>query len=699
MNATIIQRVEDLPDLKALKAPVVVDTETSGLSPHHGHRICGVSVCSANDLERAWYVPVRHALVSFGEQVWESKPPDDYRNLDAPTVFAWVKRFAGDPKMTWIMHNAVFDLGMFRIEGVEFAGQIWDTMVMAHGYNSSRGSYALDSLTPGEHPWYVKLKAELARGQTFAGSGEGTKAQANYSWLPISLLGPYACEDVVSTGRLFQRMRERKDKLLAAPDNFGNPSHSQVEMLSADQELVRVLFEMQWAGVRVDLRAVLDARRDAEALAERAMAIMLECSGGLEFNAASGEERSEAFVRAGGAIRFWMLPKEARGKQKVDHFTQDKSKSTEKPCWNAIAILKYLEEYAGQHANPAYRFLVAYRRHSQLTRLISTYLDAYLTVTDPNGILHGNFHPTGTRTGRLSSRNPNLQNVTKTEDNADTKALEEHMDADLLQESDTFAAAKALPYYAAVGQGVQKKAEKSLAQRMRSFFIARPGRVLVSIDYSSVEYRVAAYLTGDPKLIGAYKQNPKLDFHQYCADLIGISRSQAKSVSFGTLYGMGDSALASMLRVPLSEAQSIRARLYAKIPAMKRLINDLKEVGRRDGQIQNPMGRVVAVSPDRTYTALNYLDQGLCGDIMRRALVKVWRLIKARGWDVIMMLTVHDEIVLDMPPALVAEAAPEIAKVMCYVPEVGLPLICDIEVGTNWGELASLESWLKEGAA
>jgi DNA polymerase-1 len=211
-----------------------------------------------------------------------------------------------------------------------------------------------------------------------------------------------------------------------------------------------------------------------------------------------------------------------------------------------------------------------------------------------------------------------------------------------------------------------------------------------------VEYRVAAYLGQDEALISEFVKNPDLDFHQFCADIAHVSRSEAKTVNFGILYGMGKKSLASLLRVSEYEAERILAKITSAVPSMKQAFLAEKEFGVKHGYIQNKMGRVVKVPDHKAYAALNYSVQGFCGDIMRAAMLRVSKLIKERSWPIKICLSVHDELVYDIPTCLVAEAAPVLSKCMCDVPEVSpMPITCDIEVGPNWADMLKLKDWLK----
>jgi DNA polymerase-1 len=329
--------------------------------------------------------------------------------------------------------------------------------------------------------------------------------------------------------------------------------------------------------------------------------------------------------------------------------------------------LEYLKLFRGQKRQKAYDFIRLYREIDTRTRLVNTYIKAYLKGSDFADRLHGSFNQQGTVTGRLSSSNPNCQNVATKKGSQDLRKFEEFF-------------------------GEQSK-DEALARQIRRLFIANPGHVLVSIDYSQIEYRLAAYFSCDPVVLKAYQDNPKTDYHQFTADICGITRDQAKTVNFGTLYGMGAKSLASMLDLSYGDAQDVLARIFNARPALRTLIDNMSDTATRDGHIMNPLGRLVRVPPHAPYVALNYLVQGTAGDMMRRAMVRVDRHIQENRLPIQMLLQIHDELLFDMPPEIVHEQSAVVSRIMCRCPEITIPLLCDVEVGVNWGQQVDLKDW------
>jgi len=718
----IITKAEDLPDLSKIPA-IVIDTETSGLHPHHGDRICGIAL---GPLEEDWeiYVPIRHRAMPdsilpaqglegslFSIPTCDgapglSSPPDPpplnatpevlnewfadkdvavAKNLPPKIVFDWLRVYFNDPKRVWIFQNAPFDLGMFRADGLELRGRIFDTLSGSHVLAGHLNSYKLEDLTKKflnwpKHGESNRLEQWFREHQPKRDTWVG-KEQRNYSLAPVALMGLYGCEDIRATrGLALHIMNHEFD---ATPClNQHNPSFAETELLIHEMQLTRVLFEMNWAGMRLDIPRVVEYReqilKEAEGLEEKMFTLA-----GWEFNTGSWKQMMEALEKASGDVLFWMLPElidgkkvpgKTRGKQKLQQFTIHKDESTGRPCWNSAALLKYLQVFKSAKNQKAYDFIMAYRELRQRQYVVGTCLDAYLRLSDPNGIVHASLLPQGTRTGRVSCVSPNLENVSTTKGNADQKALETFLD---------------------------EKDEEAWGRRIRSLFIARPGSQLVSIDYSQIEYRVAAYFAADDVMLKLYMDDPNTDYHQATVDIVGIDRDLSKTVNFGTLYGMGATGLAATLTgmgryTTKDGAQQILSKLFAARPSLDRLIRDARETALRNGMMINPYGRHCLVPKDKSYVGLNYWVQGTCGDMMRRAMVRVARLISKNNWPVLMLMNVHDELLFDIPIPLIAEVAPQIAETMCDVPEIKIPIICDIEVGPTWGNQVPLVDWVKQ---
>jgi len=689
-NRVIVRHSGALPDLSKQRS-LVIDTETSGLSPHNGDRICGIGLGPVYG-DEAWYVPIRHFPTM--PEVVPVAPflggradliKTQFVNLHPEIVMNWLRPMFADPGRTWVMQNAKYDLGMFRAEGLEVAGRVEDTMVEAHVHRGDLPQYGLDFLTKFflkgekfEHVWYSRLKTYLSATQKNRKNPEGD-ASYNYSLTPIPLLGEYCLEDIDATRRVFRKLVERRCNLTKRLYNQKNPAFTTMELLESDLQLMRVLDRMEYDGIRVDRERCIELRDENVELVESFTDQIYDLTG-RAWNVGSWKERWQSLVDVGGEVYFWMKPErkhtqkypslspgEFRGKQKKDHYTYNRAKSTGRPCWNSAALLEYLKLFRGQKRKAAFEFIRLYREIDTRTRLVNTYIKAYLKGADHAGRIHGSFNQHGTLTGRLSSSNPNLQNVATKKGSQDLKKFEDFFG--------------------------EKAKDEALARQIRRLFISDADRVLVSIDYSQIEYRLAAYFSCDPVVLKAYQVDPDTDYHQFTADLCGISRDQAKTVNFGTLYGMGAKSLASMLDLSLGEANDLLARIFNARPALRTMIDNLSETARREGAILNPYGRIVRVPPSAPYVALNYLVQGSAGDMMRRAMVRVDEYLRASRSPVRMLVQIHDELLFSMPPEVVHAESKAIGEIMCQCSEITIPLTYDVEVGRNWGQQVALKDW------
>ena len=684
----IIRDAEKLPDLSKF-TQLVIDTETSGLYPHHGDRICGIAIGAVQE-DWSAYLPIRHRLPNLavvpdlreGSPTLFSPSPSGLsdsvslpiKNLPPDVVFRWLKPYFENPELLWVMHNASFDLSMFKVEGLEIKGQIFDTMIFAYVQDGSHHGYGLDDVAKRvckgmlEHKWLHKL--EEWKETQWTTKTEYGRLSANYSLAPIDLLGEYACDDIRDTREIFKTANNLGRNRLV---NNGNPSWSQNQLCAHEMQMMRVLQRMYWHGIRIDVARTVALREKSLDEVAQCHARMYELAG-QRFNVSSFKQMEGAFEAVGGKVSFWMKPEGNRGKQKLDKFTSVYENSTKRSCWNSAAILKYLAHYKEAiGGEKAYEFLVHFREADVKSRLISTYLDAYLQFTDKDGFLHPNFLQHGTRTGRLSSVSPNLQNVAKTKGNAEQKSFEK-----FFGEADDMA----------------------LGKQLRKLFIAREGHELVSIDYSQFEYRVATYLAQDAVMIGKFIENPRLDYHEATMEMAGVSRDVAKSVNFGSLYGIGSSGLASLLSgsgepTSVEQAKNYINKIFSARPALKKLIDRMRNSCKKTHLTMNPFGRVCVVPYEREYVGLNYWVQGTCGDAMRKVMVLIQRKIDEEKWPILMLLQIHDELLFDIPTSLVSEIAPKIAEIMCDLPELKVPFICDIEVGQTWGTQEPLEKWEK----
>jgi DNA polymerase-1 len=663
----IVQKLEELPDLTDVKN-ILFDTETSGLSPYHGDRIAGLVVSPYEDETANFYIPIRQRCYGF----------DGYENLPLDQVFKWFNQYAVDPAKKWIGHNLKYDLNMLRADGLELAGDLLDSLPLAHVFNGDEFSYEMDALTrryvPGFQHEAMKAHNEWMEQNTPQFNTEEGKTAKNYSLSPISVIAPYGCEDLDATRRIVQYYC--KKDLWGPIENQGFPAWGAKELIQHEMKLVKALAKIEWNGAKIDLNRTRELRDTAVNEIGWLCDQMYKLAG-FSFSVSAWTDIWRAFEAAGGKVLYWGLKKEDKtGKQKSQQFTMDQAKSNGRPCWNSVAIMNYLEQYKKDGNVKAYEFVRMYREASQRERLVATNLDVYLKKADANGRVHGQFHQHRTITGRLSSTDPNEQNVAVTKGNADLKAMEGVIGA---------------------------KDEEALSRQIRKLFIAEDGCALVSTDASQEEYRVAAFLAEDPVLMERYKNDPGTDYHQATCDIVGIDRDLAKTVNFLSLYGGGPTALAAKLcasgkYTTVEQAKAILNRLFEKRPALKKLITKMSDWARRRGYIQNAFGRRCPIPVGLEYVACNYAVQGCCGDLMRNAIVRISEVIEQNKWPVTMILTVHDELVYQIQKNAAAELAPMLAAELCKAPQVGIPLLSDIEVGSNWGELLAFKDWIKKCA-
>ena len=661
MNYKIVQNLSDLPAFTGASR-LMFDTETSGFDWHSGDRICGFAIGAFDDPNSNFYIPIRHR--KCGGLL------DAYKNLSVTNVLSYIKSFTESQEITLVGHHLKFDLNMLRSDGIVTNAKILDTMILAHDRDGDRWSYELDSLTkafvPGfKHKHYEALEKFFKASQPVVNTDEG-KSLLNYSLSPIEILAPYACEDISAT-------RELAKALLAIPDwepiyNQGNFAWGSKELIANDMELVKVLAEMEWNGVRVDQERCAELRDKAVDEMNQLNDRMFKLAGH-SFSPAAWTQLWRAFESAGGRVKYWSAKE--KGKQKEQKYTEDKALSTGRPCWNSIAILNYLKSFKDEGNTKAFEFVKCFYFSEQRRRLLSSNLDVYLKKVDSNSRLHGQFHQHRTVTGRLASSQPNLQNICKVKGTFEQKHIEKFLE---INDDD------------------------ALNRQIRSLFVAERGSVIAAIDYSQIEYRGAAYFSEDEVLLGKYRNDPNTDYHTETALVAGIDRDISKTVNFGTLFGMGPHSLSALLGISLEAARAIFEKVFNARPALRQLIRRTTDMARQMGYTQNPFGRRCSIEENFVYKSLNYLVQGTVGDMARNSLVRAFHFIRQNKLPVKMMLTVHDELDSEMPVDLVGDISPKLSKVLCAVQQIPtIPIIADIEVGYDWGKnMLLLKDWEKQ---
>lgn len=337
---------------------------------------------------------------------------------------------------------------------------------------------------------------------------------------------------------------------------------------------------------------------------------------------------------------------------KLQSCKDDFEKETGQPFRDSPKLLKEVFDQAGEtypttaKGNPSFRADVLEQMATKTASLInniryfekraSTYWGNYLKLSDDNDIIHAELDQSGARTGRFTCKKPNLQNVSNREDGGEYK--------------------------------------------IKDAFTAREGYDLYDLDYSSIEYRILADYANEQYLVR--RINDGHDVHQATADLLGLTRSQAKTTNFGILYGMGIKSLALSLGCSKGEAKQIRDMYFAKLPNISKFINNVRNIAGRRGYVTNWAGRTTYIDKfSDNYKLVNYLIQGSAADTLKYAMVDIYSELKPR-----MVITVHDSLLIEAKSK--AEIDP-IIRIMenSYVPRSGIILKVDAKVGKRWGSL------------
>jgi len=547
-----------------------------------------------------YYIPLGH-LEPVGQLPWE-----EVRDALAPIL-------KDDGVAKWA-HNAIYDLVVLRRHGLEVRGLAFDTMIAAYLLDPGGRGLGLKNLA------WRKLGVEMTSISELIGKGRDQKTMAQ---VPIAAAAPYAVADVEATERL-ARLWEAELKEHQLWNLF-----VQVEI-----PVVEVLVAMEMAGVALDIEHLKQMSRE---LYLRITALEGEIYGmaGHPFNVSSTQQLS--------TVLFEELGLPAKVKTKTGYSTS----------------AGVLEELRGMH--PIIELVLEYR---QLSKLKSTYVDALPLLVNPRtGRVHTSYHQTGTVTGRISSSDPNLQNI---------------------------------PIRTEIGRQVRRA------------FIAEEGCLLLSADYSQVELRIMAHISQDPGLLSAFKRGE--DIHaRTAATVMDVPLSQvtpemrriAKSINFGLSYGMGAYGLAQRTGLSQEEAAEFIANYFARYPQVGEYIEETKRMAREKGYVSTLLGRRRYFPELRSTSrahgrvkraaermAINMPIQGSAADILKIAMIRLHGALQEKGLASRLTLQVHDELVLEVPEGEVKTVVPLVRSVMEGAYELRAPLRVDIKVGKNWEEMS-----------
>jgi len=574
---------------------IAVDTETTSLNCHDAD-IVGLSFAVREG--EGWYVPLGHGNPSGTAPA----------QLPRDEVLARIRLILEAENRPKCGHNLKYDLQVFRRAGIELAGVRFDSMLLAYCLYPGKYAPSLDN-TARDYLRYTCIAYSDV-------TGKGAK-QIGFAEVPIEQALPYAAEDAEVCLRLVHMLSSRIE------DEHRLERHDDVEL-----PLLRVLADMEWRGARVDTRLLRTLSGEFGGRIREMEAIILETAG-YAFNIHSPRQLGELlFDRLG-------LP---GGK---------KTKSGQWATGQAI-----LETLAVDHEIP--RMILEVR---QLAKLKSTYTDALIRLIHPEtGRVHTSYNQAITTTGRLSSSDPNLQNIP-------IRSME--------------------------------------GRRIRRAFVAEPGNILISADYSQIELRLMAHFSGDTTLRTAFDRG--LDIHAATAASVNqapieeVTREQrrrAKIINFGILYGMSAFGLAKQLGVNRVQARDFIDAYFRQYPGIRAFMDATLETARAQGYVETLLGHRVYV-PEitsgngmrRQYaerTAINAPLQGSAADIIKVAMIRLHARLKKEAPEAHMILQVHDELVVEAATGEADKVSAIMREEMQAAVRLSVPLTVDLGLGANW---------------
>lgn len=577
---------------------VAVDTETTSVDPVSADLV-GISITDADG--EAVYIPVR--------------APAGEVTLAADLVARHLGPVLADPGIIKVGHNLKYDMKVLTLAGMPVAGTLFDTMVAEWVLNPDA------SLGLKNQAW-TRLGVQMTEIKELIGTG---RSQITMAQVSVAKAMPYAAADADMTYRLWAQLVPELDE------------RHQTELFSdLEMPLLPVLTEMELTGIEVDSGWLASL---SEELSGRLAELVESITGyaGHPLNINSTQQLSDVLFKQLG------LPTQGIRKTKSGHFS---------------TRADVLDRLRGRH--PIVGEILSYRK---LSKLKSTYVDALPDLVNAGtGRIHTSYNPTGTVTGRISSTNPNLQNI---------------------------------PIRSEEGR------------RIRRAFVAQEGWLLVGIDYSQVELRVMAHVSKDQGLIDAFARDE--DIHATTASAVyGVplaevtyeQRSIAKAVNFGLIYGQGAFGLARQLGISVTEAEGFISRYFKRFPGVRAYMDQTKLDAAERGYVETLLKRrryfpelregSRASSRGRQAAermAINTPIQGSAADIIKLAMIRMHGRLEDAGLRSRMLLQVHDEVVLEVPEDELAATIALVTETMERAVALDVPLKVDVETGPNWMDM------------
>ena len=570
-----------------------IDTETTSLD-YRVAEMVGFSV--AFDAKDAYYVPLAHDYEGAPEQ------------LNRDEIIQKIKPILEDPKVEKIGHHLKYDAHIFENHGIHLQGWYFDTMLASYVLNSVATRHGMDDVARVYLSHFTTTFEQIA--------GKGVK-QKTFNQIEIETAAHYAAEDAHVTYRLYEVLNA---KLEAYPELL--------KLLhNVEMPVAAVLTTMEENGIELNLGFLDELGEDFAQTIQKLEQDIIELAGGEAFNVSSPKQVGEVLFDKLGL----------KGGKKTSTGQYSTSESVLEKIEHPIAAL--ILDYRG------------------LSKLKSTYTDGLLKqANDGTHRVHTSYHQALTATGRLSSTDPNLQNIPVREE---------------------------------------------IGRQIRKAFIAPKGRVLLAADYSQIELRLMAHFSQDEALVHAF--NHGQDVHRRtAAEVLGVAledvtndqRRQAKAVNFGLLYGMSEFGLIRQLGFTREESQNYIRQYFQRYPGIYEYMQRTRQVAAENGFVETILGRrlytpeiearnmMVRKAAERA--AINAPLQGSAADIIKMAMIEVDKILPKDQAK--MLLQVHDELVFEVDEAIADELAEKLKDVMQSVVQLSVPLTVEVGKGNNWDE-------------
>lgn len=649
---------------------IAVDTETTGIEVFGKDVVVGISL-TLPEADYHCYIPVRHNVEDI--------------QLKPEIVFKHLKRALEDERIKKVMHNSKFDVHMLRKEGIEVQGLWCDTMVAMHLLNENEPSFALKNLATKYGRYFGFEDKSMTYEELFGKGG--------FENTPLDIGTVYACKDTHLTYKFYTWIMQQFDRI------------PQLKKLYFELELpiTEVCIAMEKEGFLIDLDFAEKYKIELSEEIEKLLSKIKEGFG--EININSNVQLQEVIYKTWGVEAY---AKKLGIKATIikEHFVYDsKGRNVlipEKINYPVDAsTLKKITSI--EKEIPQVSYINDLLKYKELNKLLTTYIEPLPQKISSDGRLHGSFNQSATVTGRFASNNPNLQN---------------------------------LPYPA------------------RQMFVAPEGKIIIGSDFSQIEPRFLSHISQDKDFMGAYIDGRDLyseiaskTFKQpieECGDG-SVWRKKAKVVLLGCMYGISAMSLAEQFGLSLEEAEQIYIDFYNSYPTMKAWFNSTNDFANDNGFVQTLMGRkrrflghkeiakkykilhnrIAKITGKENFNiwkepkvprqlkteywevakeysrverqSINAVIQGSSADIMKKAMVDIWKHIKTKGDGWRILATIHDEVLIEIPATATPEEVQEIAEIQKRAVPLSVPMKCDVEVSAVWGKGVSFQEWVDAG--